>query len=80
MAIGGLDAFASTGEKERGAKGAAMLLTLLSDIKALPRSLEAMKVPEYKAMAAAQAAAKSNPGLNARDCEAVMDMALAGSR
>ena len=80
MAVGGLDVFAATGEKERGAKGAEMLLTLLSDIRALPRSLGAMKVPEYRAQAAAQAAAKSNPGLNARDCEAVMEMALAGSR
>ena len=80
MAMGGLDSFASTGEKDRGAKGSAMLLSFLGSIRELPRSLGDMKVPGYQARAAAQAAAKANPGLNARDCEAVMEMALAGSR
>lgn len=80
MAVSGMDEFAATPAGQRGEKGLRELQFLLGNLKGLPKSLADLRVADYRAKEAVEAAAKANPALKKQDLAAVMDLAMTGVR
>ncbi len=78
MAMEGFDAYAGTPAGQRGEKGLRSLQLLFSKIAVLPRTLEELRVPRFKADEAIQEALKANPSLKKQDLSAVMGLAMKG--